>query len=328
MTQPLVSVHEVEKWFPMRRSLVNRLRRIPEERVVAVDRVSFEVWPGETLGIVGESGCGKSTLARCLVRFYEPDSGRIMFGGKDLTGAATSELRAIRRRVQLVFQDPYSSLNPRLTVGGALLEAGRVHGRVGRGMEARFVENLLETVGLTNSTAQRRPRQLSGGQRQRVAIARALAVGPDMLIADEAVSSLDVSIQAQILVLLENLKHELGLTMIFISHQLSVISHVADRVAVMYLGRIVECGPTLQVFTSPQHPYTKALLDAEPVPDPARKRADAATVGEIPSSLTVPSGCPFRSRCAYAEPVCEERDPRLELVPGGHYSACHVLPFK
>lgn len=289
MTQPYVSAREVEKGFPIRKALVQRLRRFPEARVVAVDRVSLEVWPGETLGIVGESGSGKSTLARCLIRLYEPDSGRIVIDGMDVTAAATSDLRAIRRKVQMVFQDPYSSLNPRLTVGNALLEAGRVHGRVGPRMEAGFVGDLLAMVGLADSTAQRRPRQLSGGQRQRVAIARALAVGPDMLIADEAVSSLDVSIQAQILVLLENLKSQLGLTMIFISHQLSVISHVADRVAVMYLGRIVECGPTLQVFTSPQHPYTKALLDADPVPDPARKRDGVAALGEIPSSLAVPS---------------------------------------
>lgn len=327
MTQQLLSVRDLEKWFPVRRSLVSRLRRIPEERVVAVDRVSLDVRRGATLGIVGESGSGKSTLARCIVRLYEPDSGRIIFDGIDVAGAQTSDLRAIRGRVQMVFQDPYSSLNPRLAVGRALLEAGRVHGRVVPGSEDRFVTDLLQTVGLTSSTAQARPRQLSGGQRQRVAIARALAVGPDILIADEAVSALDVSIQAQILALFDDLKRQLGLTMIFISHQLSVISHVADRVAVMYLGRIVECGPARQVFGSPQHPYTRALLDADPVPDPAHKRPAVATVGEIPLSLVIPSGCRFRARCPYAKPVCEEVDPENELVGDAHQAACHVLPF-
>lgn len=328
MTEPLLSVQGVQKAFPVRRSLVDRVRRVPQERVVAVDHVSFELRLGETLGIVGESGSGKTTLARCLIRLYEPDAGRIVFDGTDIARARAAELRALRRRIQMIFQDPYSSLNPRLTVGSALLEAGRVHGRVDSGCEAGFVAELLETVGLTGSTAQRRPRQLSGGQRQRVAIARALAVGPDVLIADEAVSALDVSIQAQILALFEDLKRQLNLTIIFISHQLSVISHVADRVAVMYLGRIVECGPTLQLFASPQHPYTKALLDADPVPDPAHKRRGAAAVGEIPSSLALPAGCRFRVRCPYSQPICEETDPELALVDAGEQSAaCHVLPF-
>jgi len=328
VTEPLLSVRGVEKAFPIRRTLVSRVRRVPQEQVVAVDHVSFELRRGETLGIVGESGSGKSTLARCLIRLYEPDAGRIIFDGTDIARARAAELRALRRRMQMIFQDPYSSLNPRLTVGSALLEAGQVHGRVSSGSEAGFVRELLETVGLTSSTVQQRPRQLSGGQRQRVAIARALAVGPDVLIADEAVSALDVSIQAQILALFEDLKQQLNLTMIFISHQLSVISHVADRVAVMYLGRIVECGPTLQLFASPQHPYTKALLDADPVPDPARTRRRAAAVGEVPSSLAVPAGCRFRLRCPYSQPICEETDPKLELVGGSRQSAaCHVLPF-
>jgi len=317
----------VQKVFPSRRTLVDRVRRVPQEQVVAVDHVSFELRRGETLGIVGESGSGKTTLARCVVLLYEPDAGSIVFDGTDIARARAGQLRALRRRIQMIFQDPYSSLNPRLTVGSALLEAGRVHGRVASGSETGFVAELLETVGLTGSTAQRRPRQLSGGQRQRAAIARALAVGPDVLIADEAVSALDVSIQAQILALFEDLKQQLDLTMIFISHQLSVISHVADRVAVMYLGSIVECGPTLE-FASPQHPYTKALLDADPVPDPARKLQGAAVVGEIPSSLALPAGCRFRVRCPYSQPVCEETDPELALVDASEQSAaCHVLPF-
>jgi oligopeptide/dipeptide ABC transporter ATP-binding protein len=308
--------------------LVERLRHRQTERVVAVDHASFEMRKGETLGIVGESGSGKSTLARCLVRLYVPDGGRILVEGVDIAHAGAAEVRALRRRVQLIFQDPYSSLNPRLTVESALLEAGRVHGRVAHGAERQFVSDLLETVGLTNSTSAARPRQLSGGQRQRVAIARALAVGPDLLIADEAVSGLDVSIQAQILALFDDLRRQFNLTIIFISHQLSVVSHVADRVAVMYLGSIVELGPVSQVFASPQHPYTKALLDADPIPDPTRKRAEAAALGDIPSSIGIPTGCRFRSRCPYEQHVCEEIDPPLAPLDALHSAACHVLPFR
>jgi oligopeptide/dipeptide ABC transporter ATP-binding protein len=288
----------------------------------------LDVARGETLGIVGESGSGKSTLALCLVGLHTPESGRVMLDGHDVAQASGVQMRALRRRIQMVFQDPYSSLNPRLTVGKALLEAGRVHGRVPRGGEAGFVSNLLELVGLAPTVAARRPRQLSGGQRQRVAIARALAVGPDVLVADEAVSALDVSIQAQILALFSDLKEQLELTTIFISHQLSVVSHVADRVAVMYQGRIVECGPTLQVFESPQHPYTRALLEAEPAPDPSRRRVRPAAVGEVPSSLGRPEGCRFRTRCLYARRLCAEVDPPLQRVEPSRTAACHVLPFR
>jgi oligopeptide/dipeptide ABC transporter ATP-binding protein len=295
--------------------------------VVAVNHVSFEVAKNGAMGIVGESGSGKTTLARCLIRLHEPDAGSIVFRGRDITQADGAELLNIRRRIQMVFQDPYTSLNPRLSVGAAILEAGRVHGRVPPADGRQFVEGLLERVGLSQSQADRRPHSLSGGQRQRVAIARALAVGPELLIADEAVSALDVSVQAQILNLFADLRSELGLTLIFISHQLAVISHLCDHVAIMYLGRIVEYGSTECVFANPQHPYTRALLEAHPDPDP-RRRAPPALHGDAPTGLNLRPGCPFSPRCAYSEQVCEESDPELERDFAGQAVACHVRPFR
>jgi oligopeptide transport system ATP-binding protein len=328
LTEQLLAVRDLSKWFPVRRSLADRARRLPPQRVTAVDGVSIDLVAGETLGIVGESGSGKSTLARCLVRLHEADEGTIVFDGIDVRAAGKEEMRAIRRRVQMVFQDPYTSLNPRLSIGSAILEAGLVHGRTTKERGKSFVEELLSMVGLSVRLTDRRPRDLSGGQRQRVAIARALAVGPDVLIGDEAVSSLDVSVQAQILNLFEDLRQRLDLTMIFISHQLSVVSHISDRVAIMYLGRIVEEGPTREVFAHPQHPYTKGLLDANPTPDPAKKRSQPAVRGELPSPLAIPSGCRFRTRCPYAKEICAEVDPMLETVGPQHIAACHVLPFR
>jgi oligopeptide/dipeptide ABC transporter ATP-binding protein len=328
MTTPLLAVRDLSKWFPVRRSLRDRARSLPPQRLVAVDRVSLELASRETLGIVGESGSGKTTLARCLVRLHEPSDGSIVFDGADVRAASPDELRTVRRRMQMVFQDPYTSLNPRLTVASAILEAGRVHGRATKGNGEAFVGELLAMVGLSQRLAGRRPRELSGGQRQRVAIARALAVGPDVLIGDEAVSSLDVSVQAQILNLFEELRRRLDLTMIFISHQLSVVSHISDRVAIMYLGRIVEQGPTAEVFRNPQHPYTKGLLDANPTPDPAFKRGQPAIRGELPSPLAIPTGCRFRTRCPFAEARCAEVDPPLDSVGPAHLAACHVLPFR
>ncbi|MFN8224816.1 MAG: ABC transporter ATP-binding protein [Gaiellales bacterium] len=328
MTEPLLEVAGVTRRFPARRTLGDRIRRRPGQYVTAVDAVSLRLAPRETLGIVGESGSGKSTLARCVIRLQELDEGAVTFDGVDVGSAEGAELTRLRQRMQMVFQDPYTSLNPRFSVGSTVLEAGRVHGRVGRGAEQTFVSELLETVGLPGRLAERRPRELSGGQRQRVAIARALAVGPDLLIADEAVSSLDVSVQAQILNLFETLRARLGLSMLFISHQLSVIAHISDTVAVMYLGRIVEIGPTARVFAQPQHPYTRGLLDANPSPDPARRRDRPAIVGELPSPLAIPSGCRFRTRCAFATDVCSAIDPTLDVVgPDGHAAACHVQPF-
>ena len=327
MSEPLLSVRNLSKRFPVRRTIGDRLQRRPGDWVTAVDDVSLELAAGETLGIVGESGSGKSTLARCVVRLHEADEGTIRFDGVDVREADRLELKALRRRVQMVFQDPYTSLNPRFPVGSAILEAGKVHGRVPKGREDVFVQELQTMVGLPARLAARRPRELSGGQRQRVAIARALAVGPELLIADEAVSGLDVSVQAQILNLFEEIRRQLGLTMVFISHQLSVISHISDHVAIMYLGRIVEHGPTAQVFTRPRHPYTRGLLDANPTPDPVDRHERPAIWGELPSPIAIPSGCRFRTRCAFAIDVCVTDDPHLRTVGTDHRAACHVLPF-
>jgi oligopeptide/dipeptide ABC transporter ATP-binding protein len=290
-----------------------------------LDGVSASVRHHRTLGIVGESGSGKSTLAKSIVRLIEPDGGSIRFHGKDVLGAGRDELRHFRRLVQIVYQDPYSSLNPRLTVGTAILEPARVHGLVDKAGEKRRLAELLDQVGLAQRLGDRRPRALSGGQRQRVAIARALATEPEVLIADEVVSALDVSIQAQVLNLLTEMQRELGMTMIFISHNLPVVGHIADDVAVMYLGRIVEYGPTAEVFARPAHPYTAALLAAQPSRG-RRLREKVAVKGEIPSPLNIPKGCRFRTRCPLAQPVCQEIDPPRVDVSPSHGSWCHVLP--
>ena len=299
---PLLNVKGVSKYYSVRRNVIDFISRAPAKRLVAVDDVSFSVDKGTVLGVVGESGSGKTTLARCLIRLVEPDAGAVSFSGKRIDNASISELRKVRSQIQMVFQDPYTSLNPRMTVGAALIEAGRVHGTVGTKQEAVFISDLLELVGLAQSFSSRRPRQLSGGQRQRAAIARALAVRPSLIIADEAVSALDVSIQGQILNLFRQLRTDLGLTMIFIAHQLSVISHVADVVAVMYLGRIVEHGRTEDVFSSPKHPYTRLLMAAHPDPDP-RKSVTSSIQGDIPSPLAIPKGCRYLSRCPKAAAV-------------------------
>jgi oligopeptide/dipeptide ABC transporter ATP-binding protein len=328
MSEPILCVRGLSKWFPVRREPLRVARRQPPQRLIAVDNVSFDLSFGETLGIVGESGSGKSTLARCVVRLYRPDAGEVRFRGRDLGGLAGSELRSVRRSIQMVFQDPTTSLNPLMSVGDAIREAGLVHRRTTRHDSERFVRELLDLVHLPGMTAKRRPLELSGGQRQRIAIARALAVGPEILIADEATSGLDVSIQAQILALFEELRRELNLSVIFISHQLSVVAHMSDRVAVMYLGRVVETGPTGAVFSRPRHPYTKGLLDSHPEPDPARKWREPAVLGELPSPLAIPSGCRFRTRCPYAEDSCEVIDPDLEAADGhDHLVACPVAPF-
>jgi oligopeptide/dipeptide ABC transporter ATP-binding protein len=324
----LLEVEDLHKSFAVRSPLVDRLRRRAQARAVAIDGVSLSIRREETIGIVGESGSGKTTLARCLLRLIEPDQGSVHFDGMDVTQAKRSELQRIRRRMQMVFQDPYSSLNPRVKVGTAIAEPAHVHGLIAREQAKEHVERLLELVGLPASSADRYPRQLSGGQRQRVAIARALSLNPEFLIADEPVSALDVSIQAQILNLLDDLLRSLDLTMIFIAHQLSVVRHISDRVAIMYLGRIVESGPTRVVFEHPQHPYTAGLLEAAPRPDPGTRHHKPAVRGDIPSSLQIPSGCRFRTRCPYAEERCAVEDPSLAPVASGHEVACHVLPFK
>ena len=325
---PLLEVRDLVKRFRARQSILDRITFRPAQHAVAVDGVSFSLRKGETLGIVGESGSGKTTVARSVLRLIDPDQGSITFDGVDVSKLSRSDLQGVRRRMQMVFQDPYSSLNPRMKVGTAIAEPALVHGVIERAAAAAHVAEILDLVGLPASAAERYPRQLSGGQRQRVAIARALSARPSVLIADEPVSALDVSVQAQILNLLSRLLEQLDLTMVFIAHQLSVVRHISNRVAIMYLGRIVETGPTDHVFDSPQHPYTKALLDAAPHPDPSRRHTRAAVRGDIPSPFDIPSGCRFRTRCAYAVERSETEDPMLRPVGKDHYAACHVLPFR
>jgi oligopeptide/dipeptide ABC transporter ATP-binding protein len=324
---PLLEVAGLSKRFAERHTVVDKLRKRPPPVLTALDAVDLHVRPGETLGVVGESGSGKSTLARCIVRLYEPDSGSVRFDGADVLAAGPSELRKLRRSIQMIYQDPYSSLNPRLRVGSAIAEPAIVHGLIERDDESAHAAQLLERVGLRPETAKRYPHEFSGGQRQRIAIARSLALNPRLLIADEAVSALDVSIQAQLLALLEEIRRDLGLSMIFISHQLSVISRLADRVAIMYLGRIVETGRTADVFANPRHPYTQMLLEAHPRLDGTRVPKPRVK-SETPSPYAVPDGCRFHTRCPLAEDICRRVDPPAVPIESDpeHSSACHVLP--
>jgi oligopeptide transport system ATP-binding protein len=308
--------------------LVKDYRQRAGEVVHAVQGVSVVVERGATLGVVGESGCGKSTTARLLALLEPPTSGRVRIAGRDVTGASGRELRALRKRVQMVFQDPYSSLNPRIRVGPALAEVLRVHDLVhGRAEERSRTAQLLDMVGLRPGHADRWPHELSGGQRQRVAIARALAVEPEILVLDEPVSALDVSVRAEIMNLLTSLRSELSLTMIFISHDLGMIRHISDDIAAMYLGKIVELGSWHSVVDDPLHPYTRALHDAVPVPDPAREaqRHVVPLHGEPPDPARPPIGCNFNTRCPLAEEICFEREPELTELRPGHLAACHVV---
>jgi oligopeptide/dipeptide ABC transporter ATP-binding protein len=322
VTQPLLEGTGIRKHFPVRSGWGGR-----REYVRAVDGVDLELGPGETLGLVGESGCGKSTLGRVLLRLIEADEGEIRFDTIDVGGASRREMRALRRRMQIVFQDPYASLNPRMTVGEAVGEGLVIHGLARRPEREERVRRLLEIVGLRPEHTHRYPHEFSGGQRQRVGVARALALEPRMIVADEPVSSLDVSIQAQILNLLLDLQERFGIAYLFISHDLRVVRHLSDRVAVMYLGRIVEAAPAEELYRSPQHPYTEALLSAVPVPDPARHRKRIVLSGDVPSPIHPPPGCPFHPRCSRAVEQCRAERPELREVASGHVSACHLSPF-
>ena len=319
----LLEIRDLRTYFPIRSPLLSR--HLGDVR--AVDGVTLDVEDGETLGLVGESGCGKSTLGRSILRLIEPTAGSIMFEGRDLLTLGFSEMRDMRRRMQIIFQDPYASLNPRMRVGEIIGEGLKIHG-LASGQERRdVVMRILDRVGLREDHYDRYPHEFSGGQRQRIGIARALVFQPRMIIADEPVSALDVSIQAQILNLLDELQNEFKLTYIFISHDLRVVEHVSHRVAIMYLGKIVEVGGSKDIYADARHPYTKALLSAVPMPDPdAKNRRDRVLLqGDVPSPANPPAGCSFHPRCPFAEKVCAEAEPPLERMDDGRLIACHVF---
>ncbi|HYH99133.1 dipeptide ABC transporter ATP-binding protein [Hyalangium sp.] len=320
MTEPLLQVRDVRTHFPVRGGLMGRVRGT----VKAVDGVSFDVVRGETLGLVGESGCGKSTLGRTLLRLIEPTAGSIRFEGRELTGLSQRELRPLRRRMQLIFQDPYASLNPRMTVRDIIGEPFAIHG-LARGREREEkVRALLDLMGLSRDAMGRYPHEFSGGQRQRIGIARSIAMRPDLVIADEPISALDVSIQAQIVNLLVDLQRELKLTYLFIAHDLKIVEYISTRVAVMYLGKIVELADAAELYRRPRHPYTQALLSAVPVPDPDHKKTRIILQGDVPSPLAPPPGCAFHPRCPHAFERCRRETPPLYVLGHGHTAACFL----
>ncbi len=321
MPQALLRVQNLKKYFPIRGGLFSR----EVARVHAVDDVSFDIQPGETLGLVGESGCGKSTTGRTILRLIEPTAGEVWFEDRNVTALDKRALRQIRKEMQIIFQDPYASLNPRMTVRSIIGEALVIHklAKNRREREDRVVQ-LLETVGLSAEHLRRYPHEFSGGQRQRIGIARALAVSPKLIVCDEPVSALDVSIQAQIINLLEELQQKFGLTYLFIAHDLSVVEHISTRVAVMYLGKIVEIAPAKELYANPKHPYTEALLSAVPIPDPATRRKRILLEGDVPSPINPPSGCRFHTRCPIRVPSCAENEQVLKEISPGHWVACQV----
>ncbi len=320
----LLEVNDLKMYFPLTKGIIFQ-RKVAD--IKAVDGISFFIRRGETLGLVGESGCGKSTTGRAIVQLYRPTAGAVYFEGTDLTQLHGESLRRMRRKMQMIFQDPYASLNPRMTVGGIVGEPMLIH-RLADGKERRErVMELLKVVGLNPYFINRYPHEFSGGQRQRIGVARALAVEPSFIVCDEPVSALDVSIQAQIINLLEELQDKFGLTYLFIAHDLSVVRHISNRVAVMYLGKLVELANRYELYDNPQHPYTKALLSAVPIPDPVveKKRQRIILEGDVPSPVAPPSGCNFRTRCQYALPRCAEEEPPFKDYGGEHYVACWLL---
>ncbi len=323
MTDALLEVEGLKVYFPVRAGVLRRLKGY----VHAVDGISFKVAPGTTLGLVGESGCGKTTTGRALLRLYKPTAGKVIFQGQDLASMARARLRQVRKDLQMIFQDPFESLNSRHTVGTILEEPFIVHRMGDRALRRRKVRQLLDMVGLPVAAADRFPHEFSGGQRQRIVIARAIALEPRLIVCDEPVSALDVSIQSQILNLLLDLQQNMGLTYIFISHDLAVVKFISDYIAVMYLGKIVEQAPADRLYQNPWHPYTRALIAAIPVARPGRRAIRATLAGEVPSPVKPPSGCRFHPRCQYAQDVCRQQEPVLACLPGqedsGHLVACH-----
>jgi oligopeptide transport system ATP-binding protein len=322
VTEPLLRVSNLVKTFPVRGGVLAGAK----EQVHAVDDVSFDIGAGETLGLVGESGCGKSTTGRCILRLIEPTAGKVWLEGRSVTGIDGKALGALRRDMQIIFQDPFAPLNPRMTVGAIIGEALIIHKltRTRAAFENRIVE-LLALVGLNPNHITRYPHEFSGGQRQRIGIARALAVSPKLIVCDEPVSALDVSIQAQIINLLADLQEQFGLAYLFIAHDLAVVRHISTRVAVMYLGRIVELAPVLELYKNPRHPYTEALLSAVPIPDPTMRRHRIRLKGEVPDPIRPPSGCHFHTRCPIRQlPLCSTEKPPLKKTADGHWVACHL----
>lgn len=319
MEAPLVEVRNLKKYFSKNKGFLGGNKTF----VKAVDDISFSIKKGETLGLVGESGCGKSTTGRMIMRLLDPTEGQILFEGEDISSLRENEIRVLRKEFQMVFQDPYASLNPRLKVGDIIAEPLIVHGYP-KEKRLERVQHLLEVVGLNGYHADRYPHEFSGGQRQRIGIARALAVNPKLIVADEPVSALDVSIQSQILNLLKDLQEEFQLTYLFIAHDLSVVEHISDRVGVMYLGRIVELADKETLYNDPLHPYTKALLSAVPIPNPRLKRERIILKGDIPSPSNPPSGCTFHTRCPYSNDKCKKVAPKLKEISNGHFVSCHL----
>ena len=322
----LLSIRGLKMHFPIHKGVLFR-REVA--RVRAVDGLTFEIYKGETLGLVGESGCGKSTTGRAILQLYKPTDGEVLFEGRDLTKLAPGELHVMRRRMQMIFQDPYASLNPRMTVGDIIAEPIETHNLIPGGKEAirKRVQELMARVGLNPRFVRRYPHEFSGGQRQRIGIARALASEPDFIVADEPISALDVSIQAQIMNLMQELQEEFDLTYLFIAHDLAAVRHISDRIAVMYLGHMAEIAEGESIYTNPQHPYTQALISAVPIPDPKVERTRQRIVlkGDVPSPINPPTGCPFHTRCPFAWERCKKEKPALHDISAGHRAACHLV---